>query len=96
MPLALECNNLFQLPQGCHQDAAVGALYIRLIDDELYLVTMFPAICPQGGPKGLNAIHASTGNIIMADHGVRREIAVRLVLDQSQCVRARFWNRVDG
>ena len=96
MPAALERDDLFQLPQGCHRDVAVGALYIRLIDDELYLVTMFVAICPQGGPKGLNAVHASTGNIIMADHGVQREIAIGLVVDQSQCVRARFWNRVDG
>ena len=71
MPSALKCDHLFQLPQGCHRDVAVGTLYIRLIDDKLYLVTMFPAICPQGGPKGLNAIHASTSNIVMADHGIR-------------------------
>ena len=38
-----EGNGLFELPQRCHGDVAVGPLNVRLVDDELRMVPMLSA-----------------------------------------------------
>ena len=63
-------NGLLDLSQRGHWDVVIGTLNVRLVPDELDMVTVFLTESSKRSIERLDTIHASAGNVISVNHGI--------------------------
>jgi hypothetical protein len=78
-----ESNGLLDLPQRGHWDVPIGALNVRLVHDELDMVTVFLTESSERSTERLDTVHASASNVISVNHGIWRKLAIGLVINET-------------
>jgi hypothetical protein len=63
-------NSLLNLPQGSHWNVAIGTLYVRLVHDQLNMITVFSTKGSEGSAERLDTVHTSPSDIISLNHGI--------------------------
>jgi hypothetical protein len=66
------------------------------VHDKLDVVTVLLTESSKRSTKQFDTIHASSCNVISVNHGVGQKLAIRLIIDESECISPGLRDSVDG
>ena len=94
VPLAINCDNLADLPEGGNGDMVIRLGDVQLPEDEWLAGKLTTQLMKKGTEEG-HAIEDSTFDRIRAYHGIKRVGSGTEVIDESKFFRVGFGNNVN-